>query len=335
MTFSPVRDGQRVRDASLEELESWMKRALDLRLANFGSTLYCYSPSSYPYAIQDHRQNNPYEFTSVSVTGTSCALGCEHCRGRYLVGMKATVTPEELVNYAQYVRTRGGTGLLISGGSDISGGVPLARFGAAIKQIKQTGMKVAVHTGVVDRETAEILADAGIDAAMLDVIGDDETAMSVYHLSNGTGRIRRSLHYLDAQAIPLVPHVLVGLDRGLIAGELKALEMISEVNPAAIVIIALSPLRNTPMENVKPPHPTDITRILTAARLTFPRKPLLLGCARPTGHHRRDLDRLALKSGVNGVAYISQEGVEFARSIGLSPVFRDECCSLIHLQLGA
>ena len=109
--------------------------------------------------------------------------------------------------------------------------------------------------------------------------------------------------------------------------------MISKNNPAAVVIIALSPIRKTPMEHASPPSPANIGKIITVARLCMEKIPILLGCARPIGEHKVESDRYAIQSGVNGIAYISQEGVALAKGMGLRPVFKDICCSLAFLNL--
>ena len=61
----------------------------------------------------------------------------------------------------------------------------------------------------------------------------------------------------------------------------------------------------------------------------FPKKPLILGCARPLGAHRRETDRLAIDAGVNGIAYPSDEGYEYAEGKGFKLSFANQCCSLI------
>jgi hypothetical protein len=230
------------------------------------------------------------------------------------------------------IKVRGGAGVLISGGSDSKGHVPLARFGEAIRIVKnELGLQVVVHTGLVNERTARMLAEANIDAAMLDIIGDENVSERVYHISDGPKKMERSLQFLQENGIPTVPHVLVGLDYGRLSGELKAIEMISRANPAAVVIIALSPIRKTPMEHVTPPSPETVGKIITIARISMERIPVLLGCARPMGAHKIASDRYAILSGANGIAYISQEGVIFAQEMGLRPVFKDICCSLAFL----
>jgi uncharacterized radical SAM superfamily protein len=228
----------------------------------------------------------------------------------------------------------GGEGVLISGGSDSKGYVPLERFTDSIQRVKsELGLEVVIHTGLVSEKTAQGLANAKIDAAMLDIIGDERVSREVYHIEDGPKKMRNSLDILEELGVPTVPHILVGLDYGNLAGEVEALDLIAQGNPAAVVIIALSPIRKTPMEGVNPPTPEDIGRIITVARLGMKEVPILLGCARPMGKHKIETDQYAILSGVNGIALISQEGVDFARTKELKPVFLDVCCSLAYKTL--
>lgn len=335
MTFDILTDGEAILRAESSELEKWMKEALMRRIDVFGHDLFCYSPTAYPYRIPDHEQKTSHNFVSLSVTGLSCSLRCDHCEGRLLKGMEPTMTPEALFSRCQEIQQLGGEGVLISGGSDSDGHVPLLRFADAIRRVKdELDLSVVVHTGLVDEETANALAESHIDAAMLDVIGSPEASEKVYHIPDGPTKMRRSLDLLESRGIPTVPHILVGLDYGRINGELQALELIAEGHPSGIVIIALSPVRKTPMQDVTPPSPKDIGRIITIARLGFGSIPLLLGCARPIGAHKIATDRFAVSCGVNGIAMVSQEGVDFARASGLNPIFSDVCCSLAHQVVG-
>jgi uncharacterized radical SAM superfamily protein len=334
VSFDIIDEGHAVLKVSSDEFEEIMKVSLDQRLSIYGNGLLCYSPTAYPYEIKDHTQVSPHNFVSLSVTGTSCSLKCEHCDGRLLKGMKSTITPESLFERCQEIKTMGGEGVLISGGSDAKGYVQLERFTDSIQRVKsELNLEVVVHTGLVSEKTAQGLAEAQIDAAMLDIIGDDRVSREVYHIEDGPRKMRHSLDILEELGIPTVPHILVGLDYGKLAGEIEALDLIAQGNPAAVVIIALSPLRKTPMGEVNPPAPEDIGRIMTVARLGMKEVPILLGCARPMGNHKIATDKYAILSGVNGIALISQEGVDFARENGLKPAFLDVCCSLAYKTL--
>jgi uncharacterized radical SAM superfamily protein len=334
VSFDIINEGNAILNTSDDDLQVMMREGLDQRLTIYGKNLLCYSPTAYPYEIKDHAQVGPHNFVSLSVTGTSCSLMCEHCEGHLLKGMESTITPESLFDRCKEIKSLGGEGVLISGGSDSKGFVPLERFTDSIQRVKsELGLDVVVHTGLVSEETAQGLAEAQIDAAMLDVIGDNRVSKEVYHIEDGPRKMRQSLDILEGLGVPTVPHVLVGLDYGKLAGEIEALDLIAQGNPAAVVIIALSPIRKSSMGSVNPPSPEDIGRVMTVARLGMKEVPLLLGCARPMGNHKIETDKYAVLSGANGIAMISQEGADFAKKNGLKPVFLDVCCSLAYKTL--
>jgi uncharacterized radical SAM superfamily protein len=121
--------------------------------------------------------------------------------------------------------------------------------------------------------------------------------------------------------------VLVGLHYGKLLGEFNALKMISRYHPHGIVIIALIPLRGTPMESIAPPLAEDIALVLSKARIMMPEVPLALGCMRPKGKHRKETDSFALRAGVNAIAFPAQEAVDLAESLGLETAYSPMCCS--------
>ena len=326
-----ITDGRAILHASSNELNQWMKMGFKVRMRNFGKNLLCFSPTAYPYKILDHLQSNPHNFISLSVTGISCSLRCEHCDGNLLKGMEPVHRPEDLIFKCQQVKSRGGEGVLIRGGSDSHGHVPLKGYSDAIKSVKtDLGLKVVVHTGLLDEETVLLMKDAEVDAVMLDIIGDANVSKKVYHIKDGPRKMDRSLELLQEYRVPAVPHVLVGLNYGSIGGEVEALEIISHRNPAAVVIIALVPIRKTSMEKITSPSPETVARIMTIARLGLENTPILLGCARPKGSHKIQSDKYAIECGMNGIALISQDGVNYARKMNLIPIFNDVCCSLAY-----
>jgi uncharacterized radical SAM superfamily protein len=107
--------------------------------------------------------------------------------------------------------------------------------------------------------------------------------------------------------------------------------MVSELNPSALVIIAFMPIRGTEMENAKPPGPIDIARVIAAARLMFPKTPLVLGCMRSKDKRRSETEILAIEAGVDAIAFPSEEAVEFAESHGCKTSFSSFCCSQIYV----
>ena len=86
---------------------------------------------------------------------------------------------------------------------------------------------------------------------------------------------------------------------------------------------------STPMQGTEPSSPEDIARVTLASRLLMPETPLLLGCARPAGMHKIETDIWAIKAGVDGIAFPSEDACEFAEELGLDIKFHQECCSLL------
>jgi hypothetical protein len=179
-------------------------------------------------------------FPSVSVTGAKCALRCEHCKGHFLTGMANTNTPEKLKDFCSRLYAEGGVGVLVSGGSDPKGHVPLEEFLDAITWVKEnTSLIVNLHTGLLNPGQAEDIASTGADVVSMDVVGSDDTIKGVYGLDATVKDYAESLVNLrDARVPYLVPHVCAGLDFGEIKGEARALEIIGDVDPDIIVIIA-------------------------------------------------------------------------------------------------
>jgi hypothetical protein len=248
--------------------------------------------------------------------------------------MIPATTPKRLWDLCVKINESGGKGCLISGGSLRDGSVPLMDFIPTVKRVKhELKLDIAIHTGIVYPRLAEALADADIDAAMIDIIGSSETIKNIYHLNLTTHAFDRSLSLLEQNQIPIVPHIVVGIHYGRIKGERKALQIISRHRSAAIVIVALMPIYQTSMEKLRPPSPLDIARVMLASKFIMPNTPIILGCVRPRGEHKSQTDMLAIRAGVSGIAYPSEEGYYFAKKTGLDIKFSEECCALAYRNL--
>jgi uncharacterized radical SAM superfamily protein len=241
-------------------------------------------------------------------------------------------TPEKLFELGAELKQNGALGCLVSGGCLPDGSVPLKQFVPAIEKIKrELGLTVFVHTGIIDAVTATALKTAGVDAALIDIIGSDETIKKICNLNVTVKDYANSLNALHEAGLNFVPHVIVGLHDGKLKGELRALKMVSSCKPSAIVVIAFMPIHGTAMANAKPPQPADIARVTATARLMFPETPLVLGCMRPKGKHHAETDVLALKAGADAIAFPSEEAVKYAEAQGYAFSFSSYCCAQIYV----
>jgi hypothetical protein len=311
------------------ELLTFLKNNQSTRLRE----IHFYAPS-FMYYKTSYYCSSPRDFPTISVTGKGCTLECKHCGGRVLETMYPANTPEKLFNLCSQLKRDGALGCLISGGCLPTGSVPVRNFIDAIEKVKhKLGLTVFVHTGIIDFDTAKKLREAGVDAALIDVIGSDETIREIYNLNITVKDYENSLSTLLESGMTFVPHVIVGLHYGKLKGEFQALKMISEYKPSALVIIAFMPIHGTKMATVEPPEPVDIAKVIAVARVKFPKTPLVLGCMRPKGKHRIETDILAIEAGADAIAFPAEEAVKFAENHKYKIGFSSFCCSQIYMDM--
>jgi len=302
-------------------------------LVSKSKKIHFYAPS-FMYYKTSYYCSSPTDFPTISVTGKGCTLKCKHCGGKVLETMYPATMPEKLLDLCAQLKHNGALGCLISGGCLPDGSVPVGKFVDVIKKVKhESGLTVFVHTGIIDFDTAKKLGNAGVDAALIDIIGSDETIREIYNLNVKAKDYENSLKALHEAGIVFVPHVIVGLHYGKLKGEFHALKMTSSYKPSALVIIAFMPIHGTEMATVEPPKPEDIAKVITVARLMFPITPLVLGCMRPKGKHRVKTDILTIKAGVDAIAFPTEEAIKFAENQGYSISFSSFCCSQIYLDV--
>ncbi|MDO8674031.1 MAG: radical SAM protein, partial [Dehalococcoidia bacterium] len=219
-----------------------------IRQRHFAGDMLFYAPGLKRYETEEFVPQNLHSFVPLSITGSQCALQCDHCEGKLLESMRAVEGPQDLLDLCARLAGQGMKGVLISGGCDSSGKVPLERFAAALAQVKREfGLKVLVHSGLLDAESVAMLSGIGVDGVMLDIIGAAQTIRSVYHLEADVYSYERSLGLLAQHGIPAMPHIVLGLHFGQIMGEDRALEMIARYPAAALVLVVITPLAGTAM----------------------------------------------------------------------------------------
>jgi len=305
----------------MPNLNDILKGARTLSWENLGRRITFYLPGMF---IHDNQSG---KYQAVSITGDQCALNCDHCQKKILAPMIAADTPEILIEKCMRLSAKGEIGVLISGGCDAQGRLPWPAFIPAIEQIKtRTDLFVSVHSGLVDNSTAQALKDAGVDQALIDVIGDDKTFQDVYHVDFGISRIQASLSALQKAGLPIIPHVVCGLYYGVIRGEMQALEMISSFDVEQVVIISLMRIPGTPLWKTQPLKAEAVAEIIAEARFKMPHVKISLGCARQRGN--TDLELLAIDAGVNRMALPSEEAVFRAKDYGLEIHYQPTCCSV-------
>lgn len=269
-------------------------------------------------------------FPAFSITAGACGLDCDHCQAKILEPMIAATNPEMLDHKVRdLIRTQGLQGFLLSGGSNRRNEIRYERFYPVIEALKRDhpGLKIAIHTALTDEAGARRMEAAGVDTAMMDVIGSDETIRQVYHLDRPVEDFEATLAALTATTMEISPHIVVGLHYGQIKGEARALDIVARYPVQALVLVVIMPFYARPGTFVTP-DTADVGRIFLEARTRLADRQVLLGCARPAGMHKRVTDAYAVMAGLDGIAFPADGAVAVARAIGREWHQEHACCSI-------
>ena len=314
-------------ETPLNELQS---EAFRIRKAHFSNELTFSIPGTVSYH-DDTLLFKKNRFAVISVTGSHCDLRCGHCQGKLLESMIPAENPETFLQVTDRLRSDGAHGILVSGGANRNGEVPLEKFIPSIKAIKEKDpkFKVIVHTGLIRRKIAKELKEVGVDQILIDIIGDDDTIREVYHLGRRVKDYEETLWMLKEMGHRLAPHIIIGHHFGEIRGEWRALEMVTHVGVETIVLVVLKTLLPVGKNHFKIPKPDEASRIAAIARILNPKIPIRMGCIRPAHPSKLEMEKGFIDSGVNTIAYPIQGTIEYAKEIGLETKFIEMCCSLV------
>ncbi len=251
----------------------------------------------------------PFKTRAVSITGRGCALNCAHCNRHYL---------ENMPSLEEVARTNGIKSVLVSGGCEENGEVPLLKFKKQILALKKK-YRIIAHTGLVAPENVRELKGL-VDVVSFDFPPSTRAIKEVFGIDKRIEDYAGSLAAL-ARYVQTVPHVTIGLREGVIDGEMEALETLAGMGMKKIVMNVLVPTPGTRYENVKPPPVGEVVSLLREARDRFDF--VYLGCMRPTGEYRKRLDGKALELGIVDRIVMPAKGI--ARE-GAGVFY--ECCAL-------
>ena len=288
------------------------------------------TPTFKAYSSCDMEGCGKNSFPAFSVTAGGCALMCDHCQAKILEPMLPATSPEMLERKVrEMIATQDLQGFLLSGGSTKRNEIRYERFYPVIERLKRDHprLKVAIHSALLDAPRAHSMAAAGVDTAMMDVIGAQETIRDVYHLERPVADFETTLAALCGTTMEVVPHIVIGLHYGRILGEPAALDIVARHRVHSLVLVVIMPFYAKP-GTFATPATSDIGHTFLQARNRIEDRPVLLGCARPPGMHRRVTDAYAVMAGLDGIAFPADGALGVAHAIGRPAAQEHACCSM-------
>ncbi|MFX0104187.1 MAG: radical SAM protein [Candidatus Hodarchaeota archaeon] len=311
-------DFSSILDLESKDLDQIFNLAQEITHRNFGNKLKIYNPTN--------------RFPAISITGTECALECEHCNKKYLKGMKQILENKDLEKFLFDLSKKNGVGALISGGSNLDGSVPLLDFLDTIKKVKkETNLIINTHTGLLHEETAKKLADANVDIISFDINMDEEVVRNIYHLDIELNEYKKAIDLLKEYKLNIVPHICIGLYYGKLNKELESIKFIKEtkLNPSLIVVIILIPPKDSKIK-FEILEPDNIAKIIAILRFTFPKTEISLGCMRPRGVIKTEIEKSAIKAGITRIEIPSKETLKWLKKHNSKIHFEffSACCAI-------
>ncbi|HRD77302.1 MAG TPA: radical SAM protein [Hyphomicrobiaceae bacterium] len=288
------------------------------------------TPTFKEYATSELKGCSKNSFPAFSVTAGACALDCDHCQAKILEPMIPATSPEMLERKVRdLILLQDLQGFLLSGGSNRRNEIKYEKYLPVIERLKRDHphLRIAIHSALLDRPRAKAMESAGVDTAMMDVIGAEETIREVYHLDRRVADFEETLAALCSTTMEIVPHIVIGLHYGRIVGEAAALDICARQPIHSLVLVVVMPFYARPGTFVTPAT-VDVGRIFLEARRRLPGRPVLLGCARPAGMHKRVTDAYAVMAGLDGIAFPADGAVALSEAIGRPYEQQNACCSI-------
>ncbi len=319
-------------------------------------------PGSKVY-ISKYYSNRVNSFINISLTGKKCGLMCSHCKARLLSDMvdinstdflstadfvlQGGLKPEENrvmeiisrhqssgIASAAGVKKSSVNGILISGGFDNRGCLPLdERIFPEIKEVKNKygrEIKVFMHLGFTDSQTAESLYEIGIDGVLVNIFSDRHSIEEIYNLKGcSPDMFYKNSRLLKKAGLRVSPHLIIGLGDSSLSGEYRSVGEIAESGVDSCVFVIAKNLSKHNRSDISEIKPLDVVKLFEYAKSRMPDIPLILGCARPHGQEFEKMEIEFLKLGVNAIAFPSERTLDYAKENNYSFHFEEQCCAFL------
>ena len=242
---------------------------------------------------------------------------CEHCKGVHLRGMIPVSGKDEFSDLAHSLKDKGCTGLLLSGGCDANGSVPVSPHADAISEVS-SDLLVNVHAGFITKNEAERLAGSGISCFSVDIHQDKGEMMTVLHLDRDPKDYSELLDILIGTGVKVVPHLTVGFGYNDLA---LSADFVASKGLKDVVLLSMMPTEGTMVEEsvISEDAVMDAVAILQEKGLN-----VILGCMRDRS--LRGLEKRCIQAGVTRLANPSAETLKWAEENGYTVEKRKMCC---------
>ena len=261
-----------------------------------------------------HRRHQPHDAvqlsTLLSIKTGSCPEDCGYCsqsaRNKTGLESEALLSVDTVLEKARQAKELGASRFCMGAAwrSPKKDSRQFDQVLEMVRGVRALGMEACVTAGMLDREQADQLKQAGLTAYNHNIDTSREHYDKVITTRTFDDRLDTIKHVADAGI-----HVCSGGILGLGEGDQDRVSMLVTLatltpHPESVPINALVAIKGTPLEDQPPVDPLDIVRVCAVARIMMPGAMVRLSAGR--GEMGREAQMLAFMAGANSIFYGDQ-----------------------------
>lgn len=259
---------------------------------------------------------SPVKTLGISLTDAYCQQNCRHCNGHYLRGMQP-FSKISVVDFEQY------NSILISGGSSKSGHIPINEHIASLLSLP-SHLKFNIHPGF---QPVENLLGFNRENTVIsfDLPSCDEVVRNIFKLKYSSNDYKE-LYLNYKKKFRTIPHITIGLAQNTCNSEIETIDFLKKQDPEKVVFLVFRPTPDTEMQNIAPPSLEKVIKIVKHA-LENLNCQINLGCMRPSGAYRKNLDILMWMHGIKTMVMPNHQLQKILSNNDIEITTKNQCCS--------
>ncbi|RLT93265.1 biotin synthase BioB [Ketobacter sp.] len=254
---------------------------------------------------QYHDPNAVQISTLLSIKTGACPEDCKYCSqsGHYNTGLEKEKLMEiqNVVSQARDAKASGASRFCMGAAWRSPREKDMPYVLEMVKQVKSLGMETCMTLGMLDKDQAQRLADAGLDYYNHNLDTSPEHYNSIITTRTYQDRLDTLSNVRDAGMKVCCGGILgmgeTAKDR---AGLLMQLANLPE-HPESVPINMLVKIEGTPLENVDDLDPFDFIRNVAVARILMPKSSVRLSAGREAMNEQ--MQALCFMAGANSIFY--------------------------------